>query len=1615
MDNLKVVAQIAKRQQSQVERVTGQTKASSVVSRLAPRTQQLRRKSLFIEENSQCRLTRMQIQDSFEKLRASPFFDYGDKMFWTMQNQVWDLHTPWLDGQTLVETADHEKNHLSTQEPARIRAKIKLWVRFFERLGQWHGMGVLHGNLKPGNLLVCENLTADVAASMTSEFFQKSDAVPHVAFLDGGYMHHLQHAGAQTQLSPADRHQAALSPPAQMSQSTVTRWSDTFWFAPEISGAVEGSYTEAADVFSLAAIMAWDFGMLANERVRVSGGTASGGESRGVASSDKTRLHEHDGTSTNTGTSNTTGSAPSQAHYAVQYLWPVLCTGSKKDNTLYFGQQWIQWSKKHPVVEMVRKLRSLLARALSPLPEKRMAKAREIAFELMIMANRLGEIKDENSGEPATTSLPEPTQRDWQDTLDANRKILLRSLELPDALTGILETWPAHGASRYWLVARNANSNAHIILRRVAAGLHAVARPSHYFRVRHADRSLPFATLNRFLTGLVGEACRRNAQACLGVQGIFASFSQQAHFFLQVLPSLKVYFESANRSPEKLQELAIQARHETLHNSLDKLLTRLLQVAGTEVIVIDDLHRADPSSLAVLLRALQGSEPIHWVLGTRETENTSDLTQGETMRRLCEGDPRLDVLANQRNLTWITKLNALKPDAARMLAAWTTLPSPLCLDVLETLAGRLEQIKGLLDGNFHAGKTSEAPAVPPAVIHDDDELIGQTESTGPIGQFGKSAAGTSQGAGNGANTQSERPAGSSTSATRTRQDSSSKDFLGLVCETIRLARSLGILVENRDLSTGRVMNLHWASERVALSLSLLLGRDIKSALAFHMSSRLSENMISDDALWSEIVQVGELFIECSMAECGHAAFASLVRAAELVTDLYATTYLIQRFQCLEERLERQRSPDADSLIPRIREHIGDLSLALGKLEVASKYYSSVGWNLVNPKRRSILALKSFMPSQLASRESRLAWFEKIIQEAEYSELLPQSEKIDGIDSNLLATLELRRVRQLLSTNSTLRGGQAPAQSLSDLVSLSMTSNDTLAERLPYQPRSRSIREMTMAHFLRTSLGWIDSENLIPHLIRTLHLSIDQEDGQAIVHTLFTLLLCGERQIRADVRTLIIESIQEVASRTSNDLALAEALLLKAWVATFFDGKPADARRALESLNSGSNDLPASIRLCCNKLTIMLEFETYALEEIQGLERQAGHLQLRLRELGLARWDLGMSLFGGGQRRITLRSHPEEVLVSCILSEKTDQILLYSYHCIEGGQAHAAATVASEVRDSRGREWFSDKARHLELLPESVARSWKSRSSAVTRDDKEEHFKTLSLENASQAYGIDVRELSLFKQKKSMRFDLQKLLLGRTRTAGFPTGFEHRAPVQRKPQPFDEDLRSELRREEQAVAAKVLTHWQGDEALDNGLRFDRASNPDPEKIAGLAQAMVITGYLWTAHRLCAKAGLSLAQILHELQNEGITLAVPPPRHAQGVGLLFGASVQGLYQTKGNSIERGARNERTPGFMASPMLNHPFSTGGASPELATVLNYVLEFIHNLQRETLLPGDSFRAIDPHILAQCLLKSIPIQTDPTEAAIAEALKAAVRRMGLASELAVIRNDGLDDHRKTG
>ena len=993
---------------------------------------------------------------------------------------------------------------------------------------------------------------------------------------------------------------------------------------------------------------------------------------------------------------------------------------------------------------------------------------------------------------------------------------------------------------------------------------------------------------------MISEIARFNPQAISGSPGLFSQPGTSVWQLVQVLPCLKNFLFADQKTSHRLGEQALSARNESLHTTLERLFLRCLKRGKTAHVAIENLELADDSSLAVLLRCLQSGTEVQWHLGSRlgfrpqsaaHSAAHSSPTQGgqnfradslqQVLRQMQSTDQKRLRLSAVNSAHDNTDFNANSKSNKKSIHESNSAPKatlPVHLLLLQAWnSGHLRLLAALtsLPHSFTA--------------HTLEFLVDNSTCLNA--------------APHSLNSPAETPVDSA-------------EFANQV-----LARALreGILVEQRNCGSGCILAYSFADSRTHKFLALTLDEDLKGDVAMHAASRMT-HAAADEQPFMTPLWLADCFLKANLQHCAHAAFACLTRDAETIPDASSSQTLAVMFALLEERLRASRSPDADSLVPRIREAMADLRKSMGQLQQASHYYGAVSWSTFDPKRRAILALKSFFPSELHSYSERREGYYRVIAQCESSGLFAKPERLhNDVDPNLQITHLLRKLQSLLRTETRFEGVHNVSPGIDALFSITLSNNESRAEKLPYAPRTRAIREITFCQFLRMNLGWIDGLDVYPQALRILQIGLAQEDGTVIVHALFTLLLALQRRLRTDVRIQLLDTIADVAARTNDETALAESILTKAFVSFFYDGNIAASHKHLELLLGSESELPLALRTCLRRLLVLCEFESEAVQDSEesllpreNSSKSQNHemhsrLARTLARHGMTRWEVAHATLGHSPSRIVLASTADEFLAAGVLLEQIDQILLYAAFSIDQADSFAASAVAKETKKTRCRRWFSDPQTQLAYLPESVAR----------------HFEG----NAS----------------------------GNSRSADLPT------------------------------------NWSGDLSVEWNLKYDVATSPNPEVLTALAAASAHAGYFSLAHRLAHRAGGTLGRVPDELEQNG------------------------LARTRSAASDKASKGSNTAALINTLAKNNLPPSDAVSD---VVLNYVLEFAHNLARAA--EADKFSTAERKKLAHALLKSIPNCSDATETAIARALQVSVRKIA-PQPSDPGREQAFLDERKTG
>ncbi|KAB8031825.1 protein kinase domain-containing protein [Fluviispira multicolorata] len=1306
MENEKLIAQISQREDAGVDKVgTLSTKTSTVISRMQ-RADELRKKTIRVINLGKMRLTKLKIQDSLEIIKKIFFIEYGENMELYLKTNEIEIYSLWVDGVTLAENMEKELPY-KPEEIIRFRNRLRLWVRIFENLSYYHAKGILHGNIKPENILIKDRSAVDLKQSYDSEFFDKKEEVPHISLLDGGYAHFL----------PYQSHN--LEEKSSQANEIINR---NYWLPPEARGILDGCYQENSDIYSLAAIMAYDLGMISIEKSS-----------------------------------------------ALNALWPLYIISDS--NVFNFGKKWYKWNTRHPVTDVMKRLKVILSKAVNPAPEKRTIGSREFAYEVMLLANRLAESTEhQNLNNFFNEFIPEFDE-------NSDKNILNKQFDIPENLVQFCIDKARNHNNRFWIDARNKTANKYIFMRNLNTGMNVIQKNTIYYGVKFSPINIPFSSLDEFCNCLLNNTLFYNPLFLQELRTLFYNLGSEIDSVFYVLPSLIKYGDNKSSHNKNMKNLLIQVRHECLHNNIDKIFEKILGSSKLSMIIIDDINRADNSSLAVLLRLLKKqTKNIKWVIGVRSEEEINDIDNKKELNSLKHQDPTYSTLKDDRTRSfWVTKLNNLTSQQARFLATWSMVDLQISTEIIELLSSKVILMQDIFSNNYHHGKVDTFPEGPePEDLIKEDKKV---EEVRPL-------------------TEEEEE-----------ELEKKKDPLHLAYDALKTAIKIGLVSENRDALTGHLQCYFWEHQYIWLSLSLLLSKKTKSEIYYILSEYLCNN-IHDKTTLFDIIHISEYLSKSDLSKSAFGAYSSLLVASEELFDINSAEFVISKLQMLGESVEKDRPDDASVLVPKIREHIADLSKSLGDIEQAEKYYRAVGWNLMNSKRKSILSMKNFFPSQYKNKEKRTEEFLKIIQQSEKAELFSDIPHSINFTYKSAIEFELYKIQKKLSDPQAFYDAEESKNIKLLFKSFIKIENseESKTEKLPLSPRSKPIRGIVLSQLLRSCVGWIDNNILFPQVMRALQFTIENNDGEDTIHLLFSLILCAERNISTKTRSFILETITDLSGRIGNDMALYEVLLMRAWCSFFYEGDLHESKKNLDRINSSSGELPLSLRQCAHKLYLLVEFEKLPIDQILNHKTNIQKYIKKMQDFELVDWDIGYTILFLKQVHPSLKKVPgDEMFIGNILAEKTDQLLLYTHYLFEGGHAQSASMVTQEAKEKQIRQWFNTSM-HMEYAPESFALKV---------------IEYTALLRSSQSQSIKIRK------RKNFFISLTKAFL-------------------RKKETFTK-------------------YWGEDRAIKENIKIDKSSTQDTERLHFLSQNLLRAGFHWSSHRLANKARTDLNIISNEIIN------------------------------------------------------------------------------------------------------------------------------------------------------
>lgn len=636
MENKKFISQIAATEEAQVDRVSTHQKRGENIVQLVSPSREVRKKTIRIAGSADARVTKIRMQEAFDNMREHFPFEYGEHLSFNIKNNEIEIYSRWIDGNTLNEGNFHE-NHLKPFEVSKIKNKLKVWVRIFEYLSFYHINGILHGNLKPQNILFCDRTSSDIKKLNASQFFDKREDLPAIVFLDGGYAHFIENE-------------------KQISENSLTNLENirkrNFWLAPEAHGFIEGSYLENSDVFSLAAIMAWDFGLIKQEGENV-----------------------------------------------ISQIGPLFQT--QEANHFVLGHKTYTWSSRNPISDILKRLSHLLTTWLEPVPEKRMPTALECASEIMLLTQRLADVPENSVSETDVSEISDIELHSIRES------ILSKGFSLPSKIVQFILNESPLTETRFWIDARSDIANKSELMRKISMSSLAVCKKTFYFRIKTNELKDPFYNLNHFFSYFISHILFFNPNGLHDLKSSFSISEIKIDSILFILPALRLLFGEELPQTQTSQDNLSQLKHESLIGEVSNILNRMIQISQTACIMIDDINRADDASLSILLDAIANeSAQIKWILGICSMEEISDEKQQKIIARMRAKDPYFSNLKEDKGFAyWTKKLNKLETHEARILAIWAISFPLLELNLTENISGHVHSIEGIFTDHFHDGKS----------------------------------------------------------------------------------------------------------------------------------------------------------------------------------------------------------------------------------------------------------------------------------------------------------------------------------------------------------------------------------------------------------------------------------------------------------------------------------------------------------------------------------------------------------------------------------------------------------------------------------------------------------------------------------------------------------------------------------------------------------------------------------------------------------------------------------------------------------------------------------------------------------------------------------------------
>ena len=183
---------------------------------------------------------------------------------------------------------------------------------------------------------------------------------------------------------------------------------------------------------------------------------------------------------------------------------------------------------------------------------------------------------------------------------------------------------------------------------------------------------------------------------------MFIDFGNEIKSIFFVLPSLRNYAEILHTKIHNTKNSAIQIQHESVQKNIEDLILKIISVSKLKFIMIDDINRADHSSLLIFLKLLTNPKiKLRWIVGIRMDEELESETTENYLQQIKHKDLCFASIKDNRTMSyWITKLNTLTKNEAKMLSIFTLNSTEINFETFEILSNKFINSSGIINNDL---------------------------------------------------------------------------------------------------------------------------------------------------------------------------------------------------------------------------------------------------------------------------------------------------------------------------------------------------------------------------------------------------------------------------------------------------------------------------------------------------------------------------------------------------------------------------------------------------------------------------------------------------------------------------------------------------------------------------------------------------------------------------------------------------------------------------------------------------------------------------------------------------------------------------------------------------